>query len=131
MTELIYTGLQTAEAAKNIKGLVSAGIDSHSAMIVAVTALVTAFIRFLPFVVFKDRTPKPIVYLGQVLPFAIMGMLLVYCLKGISFASVNGFMPSAVSLLFIFILHKWKHNTLLSILLGTVCYMVLVQKVFV
>ncbi len=102
----------------------------HAVMVVVIASLITALIRFAPFIVFKEKTPEPVIYLGRVLPFAMMGMLVVYCLKGTSFESVSGFMPSVISLVFIFILHKWKHNTLLSILLGTVCYMVLVQKVF-
>lgn len=104
--------------------------DTHAAMVVVTAAVVTIIIRFSPFVIFKNSTPEPIVYLGRVLPYAIMGMLVVYCLKGVSFASASGFMPELISLILVFILHKWKHNTLLSIVSGTVCYMFLVQKIF-
>lgn len=102
----------------------------HSAFIVAVTAAVTIGIRFLPFLVFKDRVPGPIVYLGKVLPFAIMGMLVVYCLKGIQIFSGNHGMPEILSVILVFVLHKWKHNTLLSIIGGTACYMIMVQLIF-
>lgn len=105
-------------------------IDMHAAGIVAVAAVITAAIRALPFVIFKNKTPETIEYLGRVLPYAIMGMLVVYCLKNVSFASASGFAAEAVSLGLVFALHKWKHNNLLSILGGTVCYMLLIQNVF-
>ncbi len=114
----------------NISYNITEGLDMHAVMVVVIASLITALIRFAPFIIFRDKTPEAVIYLGKVLPFAMMGMLVVYCLKSTSFEKVSGFMPSVISLGFIFILHKWKHNTLLSILLGTVCYMVLVQKVF-
>ena len=104
----------------------------HSAAMIAVIALVTAALRFLPFWIFRENrnTPPLISHLGQVLPFAIMGMLVVYCLKDISFArapfGISEFLGCAV----VTILHIWKRNTLLSIGAGTVCYMLLVQFVF-
>lgn len=79
-------------------------------------------------VVFQKRTPESIVYLGEVLPYAVMGMLVVYCLRGTKFLSGNHGIPEVVSCVIVFVLHKWKHNTLLSILAGTVCYMLLVQN---
>ena len=69
-------------------------------------------------------------YLSQVLPFAIMGMLVVYCLKNVSLTTGSYGIPEAISILLVVILHKWKHNTLLSILVGTVVYMFLVQMIF-
>lgn len=103
---------------------------AHAAGIVAVAALVTMAIRFSPFVVFKKRTPSVVLYLGEVLPFAIMGMLVVYCLKGVTPLSGNHGLPELFAVLLTIGLHKWKHNTLLSILGGTICYMVLIQCVF-
>lgn len=99
---------------------------------VAVIALVTAAIRFLPFVIWSGdkKTPKIIEKLGKVLPFAIMGMLVVYCLKDVNFAEVSGFLPVAIACLVVGVLYVWKRNTLVSIIAGTVCYMVLVQMVF-
>ena len=99
---------------------------------VGVIALVTAAIRFLPFVVFRGEadTPPLIEKLGRVLPYAIMGMLVVYCLKGITFSAVAGWAPSAIACVVTGVLYVWKRNTLLSILVGTICYMLLVQMVF-
>ena len=99
---------------------------------VAVIALVTAGIRFLPFAVFRGgkQTPALIEKLGRVLPYAIMGMLVVYCLKGVSFSAAEQWVPSAVACAVTAVSYVWKRNTLLSILSGTVCYMLLVQLVF-
>ena len=104
----------------------------HSIAIIAVTALVTIALRFLPFIIFKGKTtPKLIVYLGKVLPYSIMAMLVVYCLKGISFAAAPFGLPEIIAGSVVAVLHLWKRNTLLSIVVGTVLYMVLIQVVFV
>ncbi len=99
---------------------------------VAVMTLVTALTRFLPFVLFRDekRVPKFVQKLGRVLPYAIMGMLVVYCLKDVQFATLSSWVPAAIACTLVAVLHIWKRNTLISILGGTVCYMVLVQAVF-
>lgn len=102
----------------------------HSTQIVAVVAFVTAAIRFSPFVIFRKKTPKVVLYLGEVLPYAIMGMLVVYCLKSVTPLSGNHAVPELAAVLVTVFLHKWKHNTFLSILLGTVCYMVFIQVIF-
>lgn len=101
----------------------------HAWYMIAVIALVTAALRFLPFVIFSGnrKTPAIIEKLGKVLPYAIMGMLVVYCLKGVSFTSVADFLPSLIACLVVGILHIWKRNTLISIVVGTVCYMILLQ----
>lgn len=105
--------------------------DFHAAALIGVIALVTAILRFLPFVLFRGRqTPAFITYLGQVLPYAIMGMLVVYCLKGVNFASPANFLPSLIACLVVAVLHVWKRSTLVSIVAGTLCYMALVQLVF-
>lgn len=106
--------------------------DLHTWSVVAVIALVTASIRFLPFVIFSDgrKTPKIIEKLSKVLPCAIMGMLVVYCLKGVSFVTVGGWLPMLIACVFVGVLHVWKRNTLISIAGGTICYMILVQGVF-
>lgn len=106
--------------------------DLHAALIVAVVALVTAGLRFLPFLIFGENreTPPLISYLGQVLPYAIMGMLVVYCLKDVSFIVAPFGIPEAIGCAVVALLHIWKRNTLLSIGAGTVCYMLLVQLVF-
>ena len=104
---------------------------NHSLFIVLTAALVTVLLRFIPFIAFQNRALPPIVlYLGEVLPFAIMGMLVVYCLKSTSFSSPTFGIPEIVSVLLTVLLHKWRHNTLLSILGGTICYVVFVQFIF-
>ena len=106
--------------------------DSYVWYVVAVIALVTAAIRFLPFMIFGNdrKTPKLIEKLGRVLPYAIMGMLVVYCLKGVSFTSIAGVAPSLIACLVVGGLYVWKRNTLVSIVAGTLCYMFIVQVVF-
>ncbi|MBQ4051611.1 MAG: AzlD domain-containing protein [Oscillospiraceae bacterium] len=106
--------------------------DYHAWAIIAVIALVTAALRFLPFMVFGDagKTPAIIEKLSKILPFAIMGMLVVYCLKEISFTSVSGFLPMLIACAVVGVLYVWKRNTLVSIICGTLCYMLLVQLVF-
>lgn len=102
----------------------------QSLAIIFVIAFVTIALRFAPFVIFRSKTPKLVMYLADVLPFAIMGMLVVYCLKGVKLLSGNHGIPEENSVLVVVLLHKWKHNTLLSILVGTLIYMLLIQIVF-
>ena len=103
----------------------------HAAALVAIIAGVTIALRFAPFLLLRGReTPKFIAYLGRVLPYAIMGMLVVYCLRGTSFAVVSNWMPQLIATALVILLHVWKKNTLLSIIAGTACYMILVQVVF-
>lgn len=93
----------------------------------------TVITRFLPFVIFKGRSSNHsyINYLGQVLPYAAIGMLVVYCLKEVSLKAPAYGIPEAISITCIAVLHYWKENTLLSIGVGTVLYMVLVQHIFI
>lgn len=99
---------------------------------IAVMALVTAATRFLPFLIFgeKRKTPELVTYLGKVLPCAIMGMLVVYCLKEVSILQYPYGIPELLGITFVAVLHLWKRNSLLSIGAGTVFYMVLVQVIF-
>ena len=105
---------------------------THAALIIAVAGAVTLLLRFLPFLIFggKRETPPFVVYLGKVLPYAIMGMLVIYCLRGISFTAAANFLPELIACAVVVLAHVWKRNTLLSIISGTVCYMLLVQVVF-
>ena len=107
-------------------------IDTHSALMVAAAALVTMVTRFLPFLIFRNgrKTPEMIVYLGKVLPFAIMGMLVIYCLKDVSFLSYPYGIPDFLGCAAVVLLHLWKRNTLLSIGGGTLFYMVLTNFFF-
>lgn len=99
---------------------------------IALCVLGTMITRFLPFLVFSDRkpTPKYVQYLGQALPSAIFGMLVIYCLKNVSVLSKSHGIPELVAIAVTILLHLWKNQMLLSIAGGTVCYMLLVQLVF-
>lgn len=99
---------------------------------VALCALGTMITRFLPFIVFRSDkpTPKYIQYIGNSLPPAIFGMLVIYCLKDVSLLGGSHGIPEAIAIVAVIALHLWKKNMLLSIAGGTVCYMLLVQFVF-
>lgn len=92
----------------------------------------TMLTRFLPFLVFPSGkpTPKYIQYLGKVLPGAVFGMLIVYCLKNVNILEGNHGLPEAIGILVTVLLHKWKGQMLLSIAGGTICYMLLLQFIF-
>ena len=88
--------------------------------------------RFLPFVIFRGEKPTPgyVQYLGRVLPAAVFGMLVIYCLKEVNVLAGNRGIPEWISIAVVIGLHKWKRQMLLSIAGGTICYMILVQYVF-
>ena len=99
---------------------------------VAVMAAVTFLTRVLPFLLFDrgKEPPKLVLYLGRVLPPAVITMLIVYCLRGVTFALPGGWVPQFISVAAVIVLHLWKHSNLISIFGGTIRYMVLVQGVF-
>ena len=99
---------------------------------IAVMAVVTFLTRALPFLLFDrgEKPPRVVLYLGRVLPPAVIAMLIVYCLRDLSFAAAAQWVPAVVASLVTVALHLWKGNNLLSIFGGTVLYMVLVQTVF-
>ena len=99
---------------------------------VVIIAAVTAALRFLPFLIFGGhrKTPAVITYLGQVRPYAIMAMLVVYCLRHVQFAAAPHGLPEGIACAAVAALHLWKRNTLVSIVGGTACYMLLTQLVF-
>ena len=99
---------------------------------IAVMAIVTFLTRALPFLLFDhgDHPPRVVLYLGHVLPPAIIAMLIVYCLRTMSFATLGSWVPYVAAGLVTVGLHLWKRNDLLSIFGGTVLYMFLVQTVF-
>lgn len=104
---------------------------SHQILLVAIMAGVTMLLRFLPFLIFNGKeTPKYVAYLGRVLPYSIMAMLVVYCLKNVSVLQAPFGVPELISVVVVAGLHAWKRNTLLSIICGTVCYMFMVQFIF-
>ena len=99
---------------------------------VGAVALGTMTTRFLPFLLFPASrpTPKYVQYLGKVLPYAVIGLLVVYCFKDVSPAAAPHGIQEAIAVLAVAGLHLWKRNMLLSIGVGTVIYMLLVQLVF-
>ncbi len=103
---------------------------AYSAVLVAVMSAVTILLRAAPFLVFKKKTPAYITYLGQVLPAAIIGMLVIYCLKDVKILSAPFGAPELIAGALIIALQAWKRNVLLSILAGTAVYMLLTQLVF-
>ena len=105
----------------------------HAVAAIAVMAAVTFLTRFLPFLLFDrgEAPPKIVLYLGRVLPPAIIAMLVVYCLRGVDLAGPAHGLPELLAAAAVVGLHLWRKNTLLSIAAGTALYMVLVQAVFV
>ena len=106
--------------------------NTHAMLLILTMTAGTMATRFLPFLVFGNgpKTPDLITYLSNVLPFAIMGMLVVYCLKDVQFLQAPYGIPELIGCAVVAALHVWKRNSLLSIGAGTVCYMLLVQFVF-
>lgn len=98
---------------------------------ILIVVIGTVLTRAVPFIIFPaNKTPSAYIkYLGTMLPYAAIGLLVVYCLKD-SFGGQATFIPECISILFIVVLHNWKKNTLLSIGLGTILYMFLVQVIF-
>ena len=99
-------------------------------IIIAVMSVVTMLIRFLPFLVFRKRTPKYVSYLGRVLPPAIIGMLVIYCLKDITPALYPFGLPELIACACVVGVQVWRRNSLISILSGTIIYMLLIEFVF-
>lgn len=99
---------------------------------IGMVVLGTVLTRFLPFLLFPADKPTPryIQYLGKVLPSAVFGLLVVYCLKNVSPLSGSHGIPELISIMAVAALHLWKRQMLISIAGGTVCYMLLVQLVF-
>lgn len=95
-------------------------------------ALVTYLIRLAPFVLFggSRHTPQWVQYAGKYLPPSVMGMLIIYSIKDVEFLSYQSSLPVALAIGLTAMLHLWKRNNLLSILGGTVFYMILVQMIF-
>ena len=99
---------------------------------IALVTVGTMLTRFLPFLLFPDakKAPSVVRYLGSVLPCAVMGMLVVYCLKGVDLLGPTHGLPEILAVAAVAALHCWKRNSLLSIGVGTIFYMFLVQVIF-
>ena len=105
---------------------------AQTAAAIAVMAVVTFLTRALPFFLFDrgEKPPRVVLYLGKYLPAGVIAMLIVYCLKGVGFETTAQWLPSLLACGAVVGLHLWKRNNMLSILGGTIFYMVLVQAVF-
>ena len=103
----------------------------HEITIIFVIALVTLLTRAIPFIAFKNNTNKFVEYLGEVLPYTIMPMLVVYCLKSVNFLTGNHGICEIIGVLSVIVLHLMKRNTLISIFGGTIIYMLCVQMIFI
>jgi branched-subunit amino acid transport protein AzlD len=99
---------------------------------IGMVVLGTLMTRFLPFVAFPSGKPTPryIQYLGKVLPAAVFGLLVVYCLKDVNVLAGSHGLPEFIAILVVIELHRWQKQMLLSIASGTICYMLLLQLVF-
>lgn len=98
---------------------------------VIVMASAVMITRFLPFALFQGRpTPRYVQYLGTVLPSAVFGLLVVYCLRDVSLLTGNHGVPEAIGIVVTATLHVWKRQMLVSIAGGTLAYMFLVQTFF-
>ncbi len=104
----------------------------YSILIIAVMAIVNFSIRAFPFILFQneDKTPKIVMYLGKVLPPAMMSFLIIYCIRSVDLVSESHGLPELIGIVTAMVLQAWKRNTLLSISTATILYMVLVQAVF-
>lgn len=107
-------------------------MTKHGIILIIVMAVVTAIIRFAPFAIFRDenKMPQSLIYLGGVLPGAIMGMLVIYCFKSTSISAAPHGIPEFIATIVIALTYLWKRNVLISITIGTVFYMALIQLVF-
>lgn len=96
---------------------------------ILISAVITFALRAVPFIVFngKKKLPPRLEALGRILPSAIMAVLIVYCFKGVVKSPVYEGIPAAIAATVVFATYKWKHNTLISILGGTICYMLLIR----
>lgn len=105
---------------------------SQQIITLLVIMLGTMATRFLPFVLFPSDKPTPcyIQALGKVLPGAVFGLLIIYCLKDVSIFKGNHAIPEIISIILVVLLHLWKRKMLLSIAAGTICYMLLIQYIF-
>ena len=98
-----------------------------AAILIGVMAVATMLLRFLPFIVFGKDTPGYISYLGRVLPQAIIGLLVIYCLRDVSFLEQPYGVPELIAGAFVVVMQAWKRNAVVSILTGTVVYMLLIR----
>lgn len=106
--------------------------NAHAMIIILVMGLVTFGTRIVPVLIFGrgGKVPEFILYLGRVVPYTAMGLLIVYCLRDVPVLEAPHALPEAISLAAVCLSYLWKRNTILSVVLGTVLYMILLQMVF-
>lgn len=99
---------------------------------IAMVVLGTALTRYLPFMLFPagKQTPPYVRYLGKVLPSAVFGLLVIYCLRNVNVLGGTYGIPELLAITLVIVLHLWKRQMLLSIAGGTIFYMILVQTLF-
>ena len=102
----------------------------NSYILIAIMAITTIVIRFAPFILFSKKTPPFILYLGSVLPYCTMAMLVVFCFRDTDTSSLYNCMPELLAGIYAILLQKWRHNSSLTIVSATVLYMLLVQRVY-
>ena len=106
--------------------------EMHALIIILIMGGVTLATRILPVLIFarNEKVPDFILYLGRTVPYTAMGMLIIYCLKDVTLSASPHGIPEAIALAAVSFSYLWKHNSILSVLIGTVLYMILVQRVF-
>ena len=104
----------------------------HSLIIILVMGVVTLATRILPVLIFgrNEKIPKYIMYLGKVVPYTAMGLLIVYCFKDVSVVQKPHALPELIAMTVVIVSYLWKRNAIFSVVIGTVLYMLLVQMVF-
>ncbi len=104
----------------------------HAVLILVVMGAVTFATRIVPVLIFGrgEKVPDVIIYLGEAVPFTAMGFLIVYCLRDVSIFGSSHAIPEILAMAVVVLSYLWKRNTILSVVVGTIVYMVLVQKVF-
>ena len=106
--------------------------DTHALLIIVIMGLVTLGTRILPVIIFGrgEKVPEYILYLGRVVPYTAMGLLIVYCLKDVPVLEAPHALPEIIALAIVTASYLWKRNTIFSVLIGTIAYMLMVQMVF-
>lgn len=104
----------------------------HAMIIILVMGVMTLATRILPVLIFGrgEKVPDYIMYLGRVVPYTAMGLLIVYCLKDVQILEAPHALPEIISLAAVCLTYLWKRNSIFSVVIGTVLYMILVQRVF-
>lgn len=104
---------------------------SQAILVIVICGAITGLERVLPFLVFRRKNPPEIIaYVGKTLPMAIMAIMIIFCFKNISFDEAANFAPQLIAGAVTFATHLWKRNMILTIIVGTVLYMILVQLIF-